>query len=101
MSRVLIGQAKGATSWMGQGACAKAENLDPRAFFPPDSRALSGTGVTPRQLADQAKSYCAVCPVRDQCLEYALANKIEHGIWGGATYLERRKIAKARRRKVA
>lgn len=26
---------------------------------------------------------CASCPVRIQCLKFALDNNIEHGIWGG------------------
>lgn len=33
----------------------------------------------------RAKSICAVCRVRTQCLEYAIANRVEYGIWGGMT----------------
>lgn len=37
-----------------------------------------------------AKELCAGCPVRDDCLDYALANGIKHGIWGGTSEKERR-----------
>lgn len=38
----------------------------------------------------QAKAVCAACPVRKQCLSYALRIKEPHGIWGGFNELERR-----------
>lgn len=39
-----------------------------------------------------AKKVCAACPVKDQCLQYALENRIEHGTWGGLTIQERRSL---------
>lgn len=41
-----------------------------------------------------AKKICADCPVRTQCLEWALDNVELWGVWGGATRLERRKLRK-------
>ena len=38
-----------------------------------------------------AKDLCAVCPVRAQCMDYALRHD-EVGIWGGTTERERKKI---------
>lgn len=38
---------------------------------------------------EAARAICRPCPVRDDCLEYALANG-EQGIWGGTTGQERR-----------
>jgi WhiB family transcriptional regulator, redox-sensing transcriptional regulator len=38
-----------------------------------------------------AKDICAVCPVRAQCMDYALRHD-EIGIWGGTTERERKKI---------
>ena len=39
-----------------------------------------------------AKAVCARCLVRTECLEYALANSIQHGVWGGLSGRERRGI---------
>jgi WhiB family transcriptional regulator, redox-sensing transcriptional regulator len=71
------------TSWMQQGKCRE---LPPETFFPSD-----GVGV------EIARRICADCPVKGPCLEYALYNRIEHGVWGGASERERRRIARRRR----
>lgn len=71
------------TSWMAVGNCA---HEPPERFFPSD-----GVGV------DKARKVCATCPVQEPCLEYALANRIEHGVWGGCSERERRRILKRRR----
>jgi WhiB family redox-sensing transcriptional regulator len=44
----------------------------------------------------QAKAYCRRCPVREECLEYALSNGEKFGIWGGMSERERRRIRRAR-----
>jgi len=44
----------------------------------------------------KAKRYCAVCPVRLQCLEYAIRSREPHGIWGGLNELERRMLLRER-----
>jgi WhiB family redox-sensing transcriptional regulator len=71
------------TEWMARGNCAEE---DPARFFPSD-----GVGV------EIARRICATCPVKDECLEHALANRIDHGVWGGASERERRRILKRRR----
>jgi WhiB family redox-sensing transcriptional regulator len=71
------------TSWMAAGDC---RNHPPAVFFPSD-----GVGV------DRARRICATCPVSGQCLEYALENRIDHGVWGGTSERERRRILKRRR----
>jgi WhiB family redox-sensing transcriptional regulator len=68
---------------MAEGKC---KTLAPSMFFPSD-----GVGV------DVARRVCADCPVKSPCLEYALFNRIEHGVWGGASERERRRIARQRR----
>jgi len=40
----------------------------------------------------QAKAICAECVVREQCLEFAMANKEEFGVWGGLDDLERKQL---------
>ncbi len=71
-------------NWMARGLCA---NQPPETFFPSD-----GVGV------EVAKRICAMCPVKEPCLEYALANRIDHGVWGGCSERQRRRILKARRK---
>jgi WhiB family transcriptional regulator, redox-sensing transcriptional regulator len=56
-------------------------------FFPSD-----GIGVA------VARRICANCPVKEPCLEYALENHIEHGVWGGTSERGRRLIVRQRRR---
>ena len=70
------------TEWMAEGNCA---DKPPSLFFPSD-----GVGV------EVAKRVCADCPVKARCLEYARDNRIDHGVWGGTSERERRRILKAR-----
>jgi WhiB family redox-sensing transcriptional regulator len=65
---------------------AKCTDIPRTTFFP---RERVGVMV--------AKRVCASCPVRGQCLEYALANRIAHGVWGGASEQERRRMLRHRR----
>ena len=46
----------------------------------------------------QAKAICARCPVRIECLEYAVRIREPHGIWGGLNELERRILLRERER---
>ncbi|MDT2005832.1 WhiB family transcriptional regulator [Rhodococcus opacus] len=39
-----------------------------------------------------AKQVCRGCPVRAQCLDHALEARESHGIWGGYTEDERRRL---------
>ena len=71
------------TDWMAAGNC---RNEPPAVFFPSD-----GVGV------EVARRICATCPVKEPCLEYALRNRIDHGVWGGASERERRRILRSRR----
>jgi WhiB family transcriptional regulator, redox-sensing transcriptional regulator len=71
------------SNWMAVGNCA---NEPPTVFFPSD-----GVGV------EVAKKICEGCPSKEPCLEYALANRIDHGVWGGTSERQRRRILKARR----
>jgi WhiB family transcriptional regulator, redox-sensing transcriptional regulator len=70
-------------AWMLHARCRGA---NPAEFFPSD-----GLGV------EIAQRICAGCPVRVECLEYALVHRIEHGVWGGASERERRRILRRRR----
>jgi WhiB family redox-sensing transcriptional regulator len=43
-----------------------------------------------------AKAVCASCPVRSECLEFALRMKVAHGVWGGLSERERRSLRRER-----
>ena len=44
-----------------------------------------------------AKAVCAECPVRAECLNYALENCERFGVWGGKSEKQRRRMRIARR----
>lgn len=71
------------TDWMATGRC---RDMDPAVFFPSD-----GVGV------QVAQRICNECPVKSPCLEYALSNRVDHGVWGGASERERRRMLRQRR----
>ena len=39
-----------------------------------------------------ALKICAGCPVREECLDWALETRVRYGVWGGATERERRRM---------
>jgi WhiB family transcriptional regulator, redox-sensing transcriptional regulator len=67
--------------WRQFAACRLA---DPDLFFP-----VSTAGPSLEQLA-RAKAICQRCPVRRECLAFALATCQVHGVWGGLAEQERR-----------
>jgi WhiB family transcriptional regulator, redox-sensing transcriptional regulator len=69
-------------SWQLQANCM---GVDPDLFFPE-------RGASTRE----AKEVCRGCVVREDCLEYALANGEKFGIWGGMSERERRRLRRAR-----
>ncbi len=71
------------TAWRDEAAC---RGLDTDVFFP----------LTDEE-AEEAKAICATCPVREECLEYALLTRQDDGVWGGLTEAERRRIRRRRR----
>lgn len=73
--------------WVARALCA---GMEPEVFFP--------EGVDGPALLDvaNAKAVCANCPVREECLDWALRIGEAHGIWGGTTPSERRMLRRAR-----
>ncbi|MCZ7524997.1 MAG: WhiB family transcriptional regulator [Acidimicrobiia bacterium] len=72
--------------WRHESSC---RDTAPDLFFP-----VGTTGPAIEQI-DVAKGICTGCPVRPECLEFALATNQESGIWGGLTEEERRRERKA------
>jgi WhiB family transcriptional regulator, redox-sensing transcriptional regulator len=76
--------------WREAGACLTA---DPDLFFPVAVGEASGQQVS------RALGICADCPVKQQCLEFAMQTREPAGIWGGTTPEERIKVLRSRNRR--
>ena len=45
-----------------------------------------------REAEEAALAICAICTVRDECLDHALEARDRFGIWGGQTEKNRKRI---------
>lgn len=68
--------------WQEDALCAQ---VGPEPFFLPQGGS-----------AEEARLICGHCDVRGECLEFAIENEEEFGVWGGLTTGERRKLIKER-----
>lgn len=64
--------------WMKRANCL---GVDPDLFFPEKGGATT-----------EAKQVCETCEVKTECLDYGLQYSMGHGVWGGASDRERRRI---------
>ena len=77
--------------WYEQGLCrGMGRNPHDNPWFP-----VRGADHRP------AKQACEACPVREPCLEYAMDNGIQYGIWGGFSERGRRALRRHRRGQAA
>ncbi|MCF3119002.1 WhiB family transcriptional regulator [Streptomyces arenae] len=75
--------------WLRRAAC---RNADPELFFP-----VGAQGPALRDVR-AAKRICASCPVRRECLDWALTTGQTSGVWGGTSEEERVTLRRAERR---
>jgi len=68
------------SAWKRLALCAQT---DPEAFFPEKGSSNAA-----------AKRVCMACEVRVECLEWALDQGEPHGVWGGMSERERRRLAR-------
>lgn len=72
-------------AWMTEAKCNGNED---RRFFPEDGEQFP-----------EIVEFCSTCPVRRDCLEYAVSNRLDAGYWGGMSANQRvklrRRMAKA------
>jgi WhiB family transcriptional regulator, redox-sensing transcriptional regulator len=66
----------------GCWADALCRSADPNVFFSDDTTT--------------AVAICQRCPVIEPCGDYAVRERLDHGVWGGLTGVQRRAIAKER-----
>lgn len=77
----MLGTYSESTVSLGWFTKARCLNMDPAIFFPSDADTEGH---------DRAKSICLVCPVKWECLDYAIDQKLDYGIFGGLSERERR-----------
>lgn len=70
-------------TWFQSAACLGVET---ELFFPNRGESVA-----------EAKAVCAACAARIACADYALKSGQRHGIWGGLTERERRRLRSQRR----
>lgn len=73
-----------AHNWREQAAC---QHVIPDLFYPQPTDTV---------IVRQAKQVCSTCPVKLECLETALRDGEQFGIWGGLTAEERRQLLRKR-----
>ncbi|MCW2811522.1 MAG: transcription factor WhiB [Friedmanniella sp.] len=71
------------SDWRARAACATRE---PELFFP-----LGATGPARVHLED-AQRVCQACGVRAECLDWAISNGVDDGVWGGLSAAQRRSM---------
>jgi WhiB family redox-sensing transcriptional regulator len=67
--------------WSVFAACLEAKDV---SFFPQN-----------KAQERAAAAICAICPVRGECLDHALATKERFGMWGGVSERRRKSLARA------
>lgn len=78
-----VAAERAAPEWRARAAC---RDLGPEVFFP-----VGSTGRALDQV-EAAKAVCAGCPVKTQCLAWALETNQRDGVWGGTSEDERRAL---------
>lgn len=75
--------------WQEKAACRGPQAA---VFFPPPQFERKDER---EEREVRAKAICGQCAVRQPCLEFAIAIREQHGIWGGLNELERKDYAAA------
>lgn len=74
----------GDSSWRTKAAC---HGSDTKEFFP------ERVGQDASSIVSKCKLVCYSCTVRTDCLTFAISNHVNHGVWGGLSAGERRRVS--------
>lgn len=90
----MIGPALARPDWQRDAACHPKNhddtmsNVVEAAFAAPGDREAAKTF---------ARTFCEGCPVSGECLDFAVENRIEYGVWGGILTHRSRQVAHIQR----
>jgi WhiB family redox-sensing transcriptional regulator len=84
-SRFVFAFVPDTPQWFEHAAC---RGLDPNIFF--------AENAGKHNVYVAAIEICHSCPVKQDCLDYAIVTRQEHGMWGGMSERQRRRERKAR-----
>ena len=73
-------------SWQIKGSCRGPQAS---VFFPPAQFERKDEKL---DRESRAKAICRTCPVKRECLDYAVSIREAHGIWGGLNEVERKQL---------
>jgi WhiB family redox-sensing transcriptional regulator len=79
----------GSLDWQEQAACQGKSDIFLASSQGDGSRNPSKFD---RMVVEHSKAICAVCPVIDTCLAWALAERIPYYVYGGLSWEERRRL---------
>lgn len=77
-------------AWQVKAACRGPQAT---VFFPPSTFERKDEKLERER---RAKAICATCAVKQPCLDYAMRIREPHGIWGGLSESERKRIFEQR-----
>ena len=85
-------------TWMTQATCRAIASKDPSdpEYVDPDYFYPESDDPEHKRKIREARAICGICPVAEQCIEYALRNREIYGIWGAKTRRQRDRIRRER-----
>jgi len=89
--------ARAVTPWQSRALCRQlvlSGEMSRDDWFPSEEDGRPPRGA--HAAYKRAREVCAQCPVQAECLEYALEHCLTHGMWGGCSPIERRRLARPR-----
>ena len=77
-------------AWRSKSACYGAM---PQRFYPEDWEIWDE-----EEIAKVKSEFCDQCPVREDCLDFAIGTREIEGMWGGLTHSERKSYIRRMRK---
>ena len=88
-----------AFDWRSMGECRPENGHDPELWFPTTAKETN-----PKYTVETApaRQICSGCPVKQDCLDFALEHRMfQYGIFGGFSPNERKELIRRERRMTA